>query len=66
MADKITDEELVEELKAYGEVVKVPIDRKKRPILIKKLNHFKARDRPANQGKKTTPSRARPTKNIKN
>lgn len=64
MADKITDEELVEELKAYGEVVKVPIDRKKRPILIKKLNHLKARDRPANQGKKTTPSRARPTKNI--
>lgn len=64
MADKITDEELVEELKAYGEVVKVPIDRKKRPILIKKLNHLKARDRPANPGKKTTPSRGRPTKNI--
>ncbi|XP_061187269.1 inner nuclear membrane protein Man1-like isoform X2 [Saccostrea echinata] len=64
MAEKITDEELVEELKAYGEVVKVPIDKKKRPILIKKLNHFRARDRPANQGKKTTPSRSRQTKNV--
>lgn len=64
MADKITDEELAEELKAYGEVVKVPIDRKKRPILIKKLNHLKARDRPANQVKKATPSRTKPTKNV--
>jgi hypothetical protein len=64
MADKITDEELVEELKGYGEVVKVPIDKKKRPILIKKLNHFRARGRLANQAKKTTPSRSRHTKNV--
>ncbi|XP_055999986.1 inner nuclear membrane protein Man1-like isoform X3 [Ostrea edulis] len=64
MADKITDEELAEELKAYGEVVKVPIDKKKRSILIKKLNHFRARERIVNQGKKTTPSRSRHTKNV--
>lgn len=45
MVDKIIDEEFVEELKVYGEVVKMLIDWKKWLILIKKLNYFKVCDR---------------------
>ncbi|KAJ8301744.1 hypothetical protein KUTeg_020731 [Tegillarca granosa] len=52
MSDKITDEELAETLERYGEKVKLPIDRRKRPLLLKKLNHFKARERPPPQLKK--------------
>lgn len=55
MSDKITDEELVEALSRYGEKVKLPIDIKKRPLLLKKLNHFKARERPPPQPKKPAP-----------
>ena len=46
MADKLTDQELASELKRFGEEIKIPIDRKKRPILIKKLNHYKAKENP--------------------
>ncbi|XP_021344018.1 inner nuclear membrane protein Man1-like isoform X2 [Mizuhopecten yessoensis] len=57
MADKLSDIELVEELSRLGEEVKQPIDRKKRPILVKKLNHLRARENIANKLKKTTNSR---------
>ncbi|KAK3103852.1 hypothetical protein FSP39_022419 [Pinctada imbricata] len=53
MAEKLTDAEIAEELKRHGESVKLPIDRKKRPILIKKLNHFRARERPSPSKKST-------------
>ena len=46
MADKMTDHELANELKRFGEEIKVPIDKRKRPLLIKKLNHYKARENP--------------------
>ena len=46
MADKMTDQELASELKRFGEEIKLPIDRKKRPILIKKLNHHRAKENP--------------------
>ncbi|KAL4226857.1 meiotic attachment of telomere to nuclear envelope [Mactra antiquata] len=46
MADKLNDEEIVNELKRFGEAVTVPIARKKRPILIKKLNHHYAKENP--------------------
>lgn len=46
MADKLNDDDIVSELKRFGETVKVPIDRKRRPILIKKLNHYYARENP--------------------
>lgn len=46
MADKLNDQEIVKELKRFGEIVKVPIDKKKRPILIKKLNHYYAKENP--------------------
>lgn len=42
----MNDQEIVKELKRFGETVKVPIDKKKRPILIKKLNHYYARENP--------------------
>ena len=42
----MTDQELASELKRFGEEIKLPIDRKKRPILIKKLNHYKAKENP--------------------
>lgn len=57
MADKLTDAEIAEELLKFGEQIKLPIDRKKRPLLLKKLNHYRAKERAANQPKKTTPSR---------
>lgn len=46
MADKLNDQEIVNELKRFGETVKVPIDKKRRPILIKKLNHYYAKENP--------------------
>ena len=46
MADMITDEQLVEELERFGEKVKLPIKRDKRPLLIKKLNHLRSKHRP--------------------
>ena len=57
MADRITDEELIDALRQFGDTVKVPIDRKKRPILIKKLNHYRARENVANKQKKSQNSR---------
>lgn len=57
MADKLTDAEIANELKKYGEQVKLPIDRKKRPLLLKKLNHHRAKERTASQPKKATSSR---------
>lgn len=57
MADKLTDAEIADELKKYGEQVKIPIDRKKRPLLLKKLNHYRAKNRTPSQPKKATPSR---------
>ncbi|XP_033746593.1 LOW QUALITY PROTEIN: inner nuclear membrane protein Man1-like [Pecten maximus] len=57
MADKLSDVELVEELRRFGEEVKQPIDRKKRPILVKKLNHLRARENASNRLKKATNSR---------
>ena len=49
MADSLTDEQLVEELRSHGETVSLPIKANKRPILMKKLNHLRARDRPPQQ-----------------
>ena len=46
MADKLNDQQIVSELKRFGETVKVPIDKKKRPLLIKKLNHHYAKENP--------------------
>ncbi|XP_076469694.1 uncharacterized protein LOC143300023 [Babylonia areolata] len=46
MADSLTDEQLVDELKSYGEVIILPIKPNKRPILMKKLNHLRSRNRP--------------------
>ncbi|XP_053378195.1 inner nuclear membrane protein Man1-like [Mercenaria mercenaria] len=46
MADSFNDERIANELKRFGETIKLPIDRKKRPILIKKLNHYYARENP--------------------
>ncbi|KAL3852363.1 hypothetical protein ACJMK2_016017 [Sinanodonta woodiana] len=46
MADKLSDLELADELRKYGEDVKVPIDYRKRPILVKKLNHYRAKENP--------------------
>ncbi|XP_063402425.1 inner nuclear membrane protein Man1-like [Mytilus trossulus] len=57
MADKLTDAEIADELRKFGEQVKVPIDRKKRPLLLKKLNHYRAKERAATQPKKSSPSR---------
>jgi hypothetical protein len=55
MADKFNDEKIISELKRFGETVKVPIDRKKRPILIKKLNHYYAKENPpVKKGKSTS------------
>ena len=42
----MSDQELVNEFKRFGEEIKLPIDRKKRPILIKKLNHYRAKENP--------------------
>ncbi|CAC5404222.1 LEMD3 [Mytilus coruscus] len=57
MADKLTDADIAEELRKFGEQVKLPIDRKKRPLLLKKLNHYRAKERAVTQPKKSTPSR---------
>ncbi|XP_046339883.2 inner nuclear membrane protein Man1-like isoform X1 [Haliotis rufescens] len=51
MAEKITDRELVEELKRFGETVSLPFKLGKRQIYIKKLNHHKSK---ANSGDQTT------------
>ncbi|BFZ08387.1 hypothetical protein BsWGS_11426 [Bradybaena similaris] len=49
MADEeITDAELAAELKQYGEDVKLPLKSIKRQILLKKLNHLKARSNAQN------------------
>lgn len=54
MADyeTLTDSELVTALESFGEKVQLPIKTNRRPILIKKLNHLRARVKPTN----TTPS----------
>ncbi|XP_059139167.1 inner nuclear membrane protein Man1-like [Physella acuta] len=53
MADNkiLTDSELVTALESFGEKVQLPIKANRRPILIKKLNHLRARVKP-----NTTPS----------
>ena len=54
MADKLNDQQIVSELKRFGETVKVPIDKKKRPLLIKKLNHHYAKENPPPKKGKTS------------
>lgn len=49
----MTDREIAEQLKRFGDTVKVPIDKKKRPILIKKLNHYYAKENPPPKKGKT-------------
>lgn len=61
MADKLNDQEIVNELKRFGESVKVPIDKKKRPILIKKLNHYYAKENPPPKRGKSTVKATRKT-----
>ncbi|XP_067683676.1 inner nuclear membrane protein Man1-like isoform X1 [Haliotis asinina] len=51
MAEKITDRELVDELKRFGETVSLPLKLGKRQIYIKKLNHYKSK---ANSGDQST------------
>ncbi|XP_052781981.1 inner nuclear membrane protein Man1-like [Mya arenaria] len=46
MADKLNDNEIASEFKRFGETIKLPIDKKKRPILLKKLNHYYAKENP--------------------
>uniref|UniRef100_A0A2C9L6Z8 LEM domain-containing protein n=1 Tax=Biomphalaria glabrata TaxID=6526 RepID=A0A2C9L6Z8_BIOGL len=41
----ISDRELVAELSRYGENIQLPIKSTKRPLLIKKLNHLRARSK---------------------
>lgn len=49
MADEeITDAELAAELRQYGEEVKLPLKSIKRQVLLKKLNHLKARSNAQN------------------
>ncbi|XP_050413817.2 inner nuclear membrane protein Man1 [Patella vulgata] len=43
--DDISDKQLVEELAKYGEKITLPLKTGKREILIKKLNHFRVRER---------------------
>ncbi|CAL1531708.1 unnamed protein product [Lymnaea stagnalis] len=60
MADgeHLTDAELVAELQQFGEKVQMPIKYNKRPILLKKLNHYRARS-------KVSPSKIQPKLNSK-
>ena len=61
MADKFNDEKIISELKRFGDTVKVPIDKKKRPILIKKLNHYYAKENPpVRKGKGASRTRLAP------
>ena len=53
MADKLSDNDIANELKRFGEIIKLPIDKKKRPILIKKLNHYYAKENPPPKKGKT-------------
>ena len=64
MADSLTDEQLVEELQSYGETVTMPIKPNKRPILIKKLNHFRSRNRQQQQKGKGKQPVQRPPLNL--
>ncbi|KAL8566384.1 hypothetical protein ACOMHN_049342 [Nucella lapillus] len=60
MADSLTDEQLVDELRSYGEVISLPIKANKRQILMKKLNHLRSRNRPPQQkGKGKQPAQRR-------
>ena len=60
MADSLTDEQLVGELRRYGETVSLPIKPNKRPILIKKLNHLRSRNKsPQQKGKGKQPAQRR-------
>ncbi|KAH9505013.1 hypothetical protein Btru_061430 [Bulinus truncatus] len=52
---EISNEELVSELSHFGEHVQLPIKPNKRPILIKKLNHFRARAK----AQEASPSKAK-------
>ena len=47
MADKLTDEQIRQELTAFGEKKIGPITKTTRAIYIKKLNHLKARQKPS-------------------
>ncbi|GFO21851.1 hypothetical protein PoB_004835600 [Plakobranchus ocellatus] len=58
MADpsSLTDAELAEEFAKYGEVIPLPIKPNKRPILVKKLNHIRARSKT----QEASPQKGRP------
>jgi len=43
MKQKLSDEELVTELRSFGEIIKLPIKSHRRDILRKKLNHYRVR-----------------------
>ena len=68
MADKLTDDRIAEELKRFGETIKLPIDSKKRQILIKKLNHYYAKENPplkrGKSGGRQTRSRPAPAAEL--
>jgi hypothetical protein len=52
MAESLNDEQLVAELQSYGETVALPIKPNRRPILMKKLNHLRSRNKsPVQKGK---------------
>lgn len=57
----MNDQQLAQEFQRFGETIKVPIDKKKRPILIKKLNHYYAKENPpVKKGK----AAGRPQRNV--
>ena len=58
MADKLSDDELVEQLVKYGEKIKLPLSDNRRSILRKKLNHLLAQNR-----RRSAPARQRKSKN---
>lgn len=58
MADKLSDEELVEQLAKYGEKIKLPLTGNRRSILRKKLNHLLAKNR-----RRSAPARQRTSRN---
>lgn len=57
MADNLTDIQLIEELQRHGEKVTLSMTAKKRPILMKKLNHLNAREKAKNAPPKPTKKR---------
>ena len=62
MADSgtLSDAELAEELAQFGEQIQLPIKPNKRPILLKKLNHLRARARSQETPPKKSRSKFKP------